>query len=293
VLAPAKLNLYLEVLERRPDGFHGVETLIVPIPWYDRLRLSLSGRPALRLDYHWRTPRSITQAAPPDERNLVLRAVRILADEAGLPPYGKFELWKRIPAGAGLGGGSSDAAAALWLANQAWGTAVPLARLSELAAQIGSDVPFFLERQAAVCRGRGELIEKIDGLPSLPLVVVVPPEGVRTADVFQRFSESGELGSVEASARRLERLIGLLRRGAIGRACLQMTNRLQFSAGQISSWIEELQRVFRHCGCLGHMMTGSGSGYFGVMRTARQARIVGRQLASMRLGTVWAGATCC
>src|SRR3954466_7122588 len=124
VFAPAKLNLYLEVLGRRDDGFHELETLMAPIRLYDRLEW----RPAepdnpvgFTLQFDPSTPKNLQLAAPADQRNLVWRAADLLARSAGVAASGTFTLTKRIPAQAGLGGGSSDAAAALVVANSAWG----------------------------------------------------------------------------------------------------------------------------------------------------------------------------
>src|SRR5262249_7778087 len=120
---------------------------------------------------------------PQGEENLAVRAVRLLAGAAGIDHGSKLRLIKRIPAGAGLGGGSSDSAAALLAANLAWGLDWPISRLADIAAQIGSDVPFFLYSRPSVCTGRGEKIEPVFGIAKLDFVIVSPPEGLSTAAV--------------------------------------------------------------------------------------------------------------
>jgi 4-diphosphocytidyl-2-C-methyl-D-erythritol kinase len=175
--APAKLNLGLHVLRRRPDGYHAVETVLVGIEWADELAYRSSERFALSCS---------DSALPTDERNLVVRAALALAEWAGTPPRGALHLEKRVPQGAGLGGGSSDAAHALRLLAEAWGLAPPPEDLHALAAGLGSDVPFFLHDVPMLATGRGEGLDPVGGgyrLP-FPLAVVMPPAQVATAEAY-------------------------------------------------------------------------------------------------------------
>ncbi|MCA9258226.1 MAG: 4-(cytidine 5'-diphospho)-2-C-methyl-D-erythritol kinase [Planctomycetales bacterium] len=296
VAAPAKLNLYLEVLGKRPDGFHDLETLMVPIGISDRLWLSLSDKSDdsrdVTLEYHPATCRQLQAAAPLGDDNLVLRAARALAQVAGLQPAGQFTLHKQIPVGAGMGGGSSDAAAALLLANEAWGLSYSRSRLMTIAADLGSDVPFFIDGEPAICRGRGELVEPLDGLPRLHVVAAMPPASFMTAEVFGRLvRQSGSFASHEESSTRLSVLTDLLRRGAIARCSDWMRNRLQQAAAEASDWVGRLEGAFTRAGCDVHLMTGSGAGYFGLARSSRHARMLAAQLRSWKLGKVWATAT--
>jgi 4-diphosphocytidyl-2-C-methyl-D-erythritol kinase len=295
-LAPAKLNLYLEVLGRRPDGFHEVETLMAPVRIYDRLRWtppSGAESGAFELRYDPSTPAADQAAAPADHRNLIHRAAFALGRAAGIEPWGQFTLTKRIPPQAGLGGGSSDAAAALVLANAAWDVHYPQKRLAEIAAELGSDVPFFLWGQSAICRGRGEEIEPIAAAPRLDVVVVKPPAGLGTAAVYDSLG-AGPVSELQRrdSAGRLAALLADLRTGALGKAGRQMTNGLQQAAAGFCEWIGRIGAAFGRLSCHGHLMTGSGSAYFGVMRSARHARRAAGMLSSRNLGTVFATATC-
>ena len=295
-LAPAKLNLYLDVLGRRTDGFHELETLLAPIRLYDRLVWSprgADGSTDLALAYDPSSPSRLTAAAPADERNLVWRAVALLAQTAGVQPQGSFTLTKRIPIQAGLGGGSSDAAAALALANKAWGINYPTARLSELAAQLGSDIPFFLAGQSAICRGRGERVEPVAAMPRLNVVVCAPATGVSTVECFQQLNAPAWDGAANRPhGGRLAELIERLQRGTIAAALQRIGNSLQLPALQLCPAIERVGAAFAALGCYAHQLTGSGSAYFGVMRTARQARRAAALLAAANLGTVFATATC-
>jgi 4-diphosphocytidyl-2-C-methyl-D-erythritol kinase len=222
----------------------------------------------------------------------VWQAVDLLARVAGVEPTGRFTLTKRIPAQAGLGGGSSDAAAALMLANAAWGINYPVARLQVLAARLGSDVPFFLAGQSAVCRGRGERLQPVV-VPRLSVVVVVPPVGISTAAAFDALAAGPvEGGTRTESQRRVANLLRDLARGSLATAGRWMTNSLQPAATRLCPWIGRLGMAFASCSCFAHLLTGSGSAYFGVMRSARHARRAAGLLSSANLGTVFATATC-
>jgi 4-diphosphocytidyl-2-C-methyl-D-erythritol kinase len=296
VLAPAKLNLYLEILGRRDDGFHELETLVTPIRLFDRLTWAPAqrdGSPSFSLQYDPSTSADACAAAPADSTNLVWRAFDLMARGAGIEPTGRVTLAKRIPIQAGLGGASSDAAAALVLANAAWELGYSRSRLSGLAAQLGSDVPFFLGAGAAICRGRGEQITPVRGLPRLDLVVIKPPGGVSTAQAYGSIQAGPTSAvSVRNSHARVNELVQLLRRYALAEAARRMKNRLESAAVKICPTIAMLREALSRCACHGHLMTGSGSAYFGVMRSARQARQAARQLAAWKLGTVFAAATC-
>ena len=150
--APAKLNLFLEVLERRPDGFHEIETLMVPISLFDTLWLRPTPHPGIHLQCVWAPGLALTDAVsyaattlPAVEENLVYKSLTRLAKAADVPYGADVFLVKRIPAAAGLGGASSDAAAALLAANAAWNLQWSRTQLQELAATLGSDIPFFFD----------------------------------------------------------------------------------------------------------------------------------------------------
>lgn len=297
LLAPAKLNLYLEVLGRRPDGFHELETLMVPVGVYDQLRWLPAANPeegvSLSIRTAWQRHVASSAALSAGPENLVLRAAQLLAEKANLQPHGKFELYKRIPLQAGMGGGSSDAAAALLLANVAWGLHYGREELLPLAAQLGSDVPFFLSEGAAVCRGRGELVEPVRGLPKLHFVVVKPAAGLSTAEVFANVMQAGGRdGSASAGMSQLQKLIDLLRNGALGSAARHIRNRLELVAVRVAPWLEELQRAFSESGCLAHFLTGSGSAYVGLVRSVKHARGIAGQFAGRNLGSVFITSSC-
>jgi len=294
IFAPAKLNLCLEVVGPRTEGFHPLETLMVPVRIFDQLRwnddLPKTRGPLLQIRNFLAGSRSTDVSLGDLANNLVLRAVQKLASAAGVEPRGSFELVKRIPIEAGLGGGSSDAAAALLLANEAWKINYSRERLSQLAAALGSDVPFFLGSGPAICRGRGEQVEPVAGLPRLHFVLVKPPVGLSTPKVFEQLAINHR--SASEVQRSSSVLVEALRRGALADAGPWMVNCLEAAAEQLSPWIARLRGIFSQLPCWGHFMTGSGTAYVGVMRSACQARAVARSIAGKNLGRVFATSTC-
>jgi 4-diphosphocytidyl-2-C-methyl-D-erythritol kinase len=295
VLAPAKLNLFLEVLARRPDGFHEIETLMVPIDLFDSLSVRNDPGGTVRLTCDWaaglrkakppcgsarpddaaapddsgRPPVAEWEKLPEGSDNIAVRAVELLRRRAGVQSGAVLQLTKRIPSAAGLGGGSSDAAAALVAVNRVWNLSWSRRQLQEVAAEVGSDVPFFLESGAAVCRGRGERIERLSGIRALDFVVVAPPAGLSTVEVYRGCRPA-------ESPRRLERLTEALKGGDLRRVALEVHNRLEPTAERLSPWIARTKFELAECGCIAVRMSGSGSSCFGICRDARQARHAAR-----------------
>jgi 4-diphosphocytidyl-2-C-methyl-D-erythritol kinase len=288
VRAPAKLNLFFELLARRADGFHEIETLMVPIDLFDSLAAAPLESSRIELACHWATAGSDGSELgelPPPEKNLAYRAVALLRHRAGIDRGIALTLTKRIPSLAGLGGGSSDAAAALVAANEVWQLNYSRDRLAEVAAELGSDIPFFIYGGAAVCRGRGEQIQPLTQPLALHFVVVRPPVGLSTAAVY-RSSE------VAAQPRRVEPLIAALRTGDGRKLPELIHNQLEGAADRLSPWIETVRSALAGQGCLATQMSGSGTSYFGICRHARHARRVAGRLQSRGIGRVYACRSC-
>ncbi len=188
--APAKINLSLRILSRRADGFHEIETLMTPASLYDDVRLTLSTI-AGQIDFTCDDP-----SLPAGDDNLVMKAARLFLDATQTQQGLKISLSKQIPHRAGLGGGSSDAAAVLLGLNELLGATMSEDELAALGAQIGSDVPFFILRSASVCRGRGELVEPTELAGPIVLLLLKPAFGVPTAWAYSRWQDSRELPGV-------------------------------------------------------------------------------------------------
>jgi len=184
--APAKINLYLHILGRRPDGYHELETLMAPISLGDTLDLDLipSG-----IDFTCSDP-----ALADAKDNLATKAARLFLDEFKLTTGVRIHLEKAVPVGAGLGGGSGDAAAVLLALRDLTKTNCPDAKLAELAGRLGSDIPFFIYRTAAICRGRGEIIEPIRLKEKLQGLLVHPGFGVSTPWAYKTYAQNPHPG---------------------------------------------------------------------------------------------------
>ncbi len=286
VQAPAKVNLFFEVLSKRDDGYHEIETLVYPVTLFDTLYFKEDSSGQIKLGCQkvsgvWGPRGSALGEVPSGTDNLALRAVELLRQRAGLADGGTLRLVKRIPSAAGLGGGSSDAAAALAVANQAWRLSWSPAQLGRLGAELGSDVPSFFAPGPVVCRGRGEQVEPVPGLGPLHLVVVRPPAGLVTADVYRACRPATQ-------PRSLTSLLDALLRGDLAAAGRLLFNRLESAAKELSPWINRLQAELARTDCLGHRMSGSGTCCFGLCRHARHARRVARRLQAKGVGVAFA-----
>jgi 4-diphosphocytidyl-2-C-methyl-D-erythritol kinase len=264
--APAKLNLFLEVLGKRPDGYHELATLMVAISLYDTLEIKEDPSGADRLDCH-----HPTLSTGPD--NLVLRAVDLVRRTTGRRTGVHVRLWKRIPLEAGLAGGSSDAAATLAGLNCLWRLGWSPAELARLGAELGSDVPFFFSTPAAWCTGRGEVVEPLPLGRPLDFVLATPSAGLSTARVFAGLSVSEQPLSGrevrEAAARGDVQGLGRL-----------LHNRLQSSAERLCPDVAGLCARLAGLGPAGQLMTGSGSTIFALCRDQAEALCLARALRS-------------
>jgi 4-diphosphocytidyl-2-C-methyl-D-erythritol kinase len=193
--AYAKVNLSLRLIRRRPDGFHEIESLIAPVSLCDCLRVER----ASTFEFTCNDPHLST-----GEDNLVVRAARLFFEQTKIPPGVRIVLDKRIPCGAGLGGGSSDAAATLRLLQNFFGVSLP--DLPETAARLGSDVPFFLQPAAAVCRGRGEIIERIALPGKFHLLLLKPAFAVATGWAYARWDSTRKTLPVTRPEQKLNKL---------------------------------------------------------------------------------------
>lgn len=302
VHAPAKLNLFLEVLEKRPDGYHELETLMVTVGMYDTLRFmegdstarplhatavaAAAVPPEIRLITRWAGPPEFApEDLPTGEDNLVVRAARLLQEVTGIRRPVTIELAKRIPMAAGLAGGSSDCAATLWGLNRLWNLGLPDEQLLELAARLGSDIPFFLTgRSAAVCRGRGELIEPVTTPMRLHFVIAKPASGLSTAAVFRQCHLS-------SAPRTTQPLLSALRRGRFRLAASHLHNALQSAAERLNPEIARLRDLFSRLPFLGHQMSGSGTAYFGMCSHRDQALALAGRVRSAGSNYVFVAST--
>lgn len=248
-LAPAKVNLFLRVLRRREDGFHEIETLMAPISLYDSLQIE----PANVFQFQCDDP-----TVPAGEDNLVVRAARLFFSATQRELAVRITLRKRIPHGAGLGGGSSDAAAALRLLDRYFETNLPLGELSAFAANLGSDVPFFVGGNAAICRGRGEIVEPATLQEQVHLLLLKPEFGVHTPWAYSRWKSGREIPDVSYQPRTIGRQIFL---NDLERPVFE---KFVFLA-QLKSWLLKTPKT------KAALMAGSGSTIFAVISSPADA----------------------
>lgn len=276
VLAPAKLNLFLEILGRRPDGYHEIETLMVAVNLYDRLTFvdAPTGEIALTCD---------DPTLPTGADNLVVKAANRLKAATGHTGGATIVLNKAIPARAGLAGGSSDAAATIVALDRLWGLKTSPDRLGAVAGEVGSDVAFFLHAPSAICRGRGERVEPLPAIgQELNFVLVCPPFGVSTADVYHNLTPPERprpIGPV---------LEALAHDGPVALGG-SLYNRLQPTAEALCPALTRVRTALADLGpplLDGHQLSGSGSAYFGLARDRDAAIEAARRLETLGLGRV-------
>ncbi|MCD0460448.1 4-(cytidine 5'-diphospho)-2-C-methyl-D-erythritol kinase [Roseiconus lacunae] len=313
---PAKLNLFLEIPAKREDGFHEIDTVMTAIDLCDELSVESIEEPVVELSAHWLPsletiaselaidPQSAEAkqllAIPEDGRNLVVAALQAFRKRFQIESGFRVELGKRIPAGAGMGGASSDAAHAISCAAQIHQFSSDHDGLHEIAASIGSDVPFFLPlppvsqiasastngettRRPRACHasGRGEILQPVDMRTDLFFVVGYPPASLATKDVYGRLrvpaepiSSKGFLASLRANS--LEDLTSL------------MINRLSEPALEIRPELSELLESLWKSGLQPCQLTGSGSACFGIARDAEFAQTALKQLrANQSVPALW------
>jgi 4-diphosphocytidyl-2-C-methyl-D-erythritol kinase len=194
VLAPAKINLSLRILGRRNDGFHELDTLIAPISLYDEIGID-KGPSAQGIKFRCDDP-SVLQG----DDNLAVRAAKAFFERTKIEPAASIELKKKIPHGAGLGGGSSDAASVLLALNELFDAKLSLEALAEIAAPIGSDVPFFVFQSAARCKGHGEVVTPAKLKRQLSILLLKPSFAISTAWAYSRWQHSREIPGVQYQA---------------------------------------------------------------------------------------------
>jgi 4-diphosphocytidyl-2-C-methyl-D-erythritol kinase len=198
VIAPAKINLSLRVLGRRGDGFHEIETLIAPISLCDEIKIEpRAGKQTIAF-------RCDDPSVPKGEDNIVMRAAKLFFKKTKITGSISITLKKTIPHGAGLGGGSSDAASTFLALNQIFDTKLSREALAKMAQAIGSDVPFFIFQAAAICKGRGELITRTKLREQLPILLLKPEFGVPTQWAYSRWQNSREIPSVSYTAQEFD-----------------------------------------------------------------------------------------
>jgi len=256
--SPCKVNLLLNVLGKRPDDFHELETILHPVNLCDHLAFARGGA-GVEL--------SCSDAnLPTDARNLVHRASTAFLQAAKIGEGVKIRLEKKIPLAAGLGGGSGNAATTLLALNELFGQPLSAAKLNKLASALGSDAPFFLQNRPALATGRGEKIQPLDFFPALQskaFLLIHPGFGVATPWVYQNLGRFPQ--ALNGKRGRAEKLVSLLQRDDLSAAGAEFYNSLEAPVLEKYPVLALYQEFLRTSGALAALMSGSGSTTFAVV----------------------------
>lgn len=272
--APAKLNLRLNILGRHASGYHELESLMCPISLYDELTLKLTPRAGIKLE----VSDTLGQGVPVDADNLAYRAAQLFFNSAGIAPGVQIKLIKRIPAGAGLGGGSSNAAAVLGGLNKLHGAPFTRAALMDLGFTLGADVPFFLMGGPALAKGFGEKLTPWRGDFKLAAVVLFPGIIVSTAKIYQNFKlalTNTPKNSICLSAKNTTAWPNL---------GFSPCNDLEPGAFELFPEIAAAKNTLVNAGLKHVLMSGSGSAVFGLCHNANEAQLI---VAKLKIKSGW------
>ncbi|MEO6052923.1 MAG: 4-(cytidine 5'-diphospho)-2-C-methyl-D-erythritol kinase [Chthoniobacterales bacterium] len=269
--APAKINLSLKVLGQRPDGFHEIETLMAPISIQDEVTVELSDQEGITLTCSDAT-------LPTGDSNFAWRAAEHFFEAVGRRRNIRIHIEKHIPAGAGLGGGSSDAATVILLLNDLLETKLPIKDLEHIAAKGGSDTAFFIRSVPAICKGRGEVMEPYTTKVDFPLLLIKPPFGVETAWAYKKWKDSRPFKGVSMEPQIID---GVVFENDLERPVF---SKYLFIAA-LKKWLL-VQPEAR-----GALMSGSGSTVYAILRNASDAAALSKKVKTEFGETMWLVAT--
>lgn len=259
----AKLNLTLDVLGKRPDGYHDLKSVMQTISIRDDVEIDVdTGKP-------WKL-RCSDESIPSDERNLAWKAAKVFCDTLKIDPNGiEIRITKRIPSGAGMGGGSADAAAVLRALNRHYGNPLSIYALAELGAQVGSDVPFCTICGTAMAEGRGERLRKLPDMPDCIFVVVKPEFSVSTPELYKKIDEVTIAKRPDNQA-----MESALLAGDLLKVCHNLCNVFDPVVTEEHLELNYIKSLFHNYGAAGYQMTGSGSAVFAIVSEFEVAAVI-------------------
>ena len=259
----AKLNLTLDVLDKRPDGYHDIKSIMQTVSIRDDIEIDVgTGQP-------WKIICE-TEGVPTDERNLAWKAAKVFFETIGKDPDGlEIRITKRIPMEAGLGGGSADAAAVLRALNRHYGAPLSILALAELGAQVGSDVPFCVVGGTAMVEGRGERLRMLPGMPDCVFVVCKPDFSISTPELFKKIDEKTIAKRPDNRA-----MESAILAGDLGRVAENFCNVFDPLVTEEHLELNYIKSIFNSYGSVGQQMTGSGSAVFCVVPEFEFAAVI-------------------
>lgn len=260
LLAPAKINLSLDILGRRPeDGYHNLRMVMQSISLYDSVSLEPAPKAGMEVCCS-------EDSVPCNEKNTVVRVANAFFRETGIQHQGLlFRIEKEIPQQAGLGGGSADAAAALKLLNEKYCTGLSLQDLQQIGLHAGADIPFCLQGGTALVEGIGEKVQPLPGMPPCQIVVCRPSAGISTKEAYEAFDRAGILASQYS-----EKVLDGLNHGSLKQVAANLGN--AFEQVSLPQEIHTIEHIMLQFGAAGACMTGSGSAVFGLFRELESAK---------------------
>lgn len=262
VKAPAKINLALDVLHKRPDGYHEVEMIMTTIDLADRVELSLLNQDEIHITSH-------NRYVPDDQRNLAYQAAQLLKTRFNVKEGVTISIEKQIPVAAGLAGGSSDAAAALRGLNKLWKLGLTMEELAEIGSEIGSDVSFCVYGGTALATGRGEIITELPAPPTCWVILAKPFIGVSTAEVYRRLDLTGSLHRPD-----IGEMIAAIKNNSYQQVCENVSNVLEEVTLHLHPEVAQIKDQMKRFGADAVLMSGSGPTVFGlVQHDSRMHRI--------------------
>ncbi len=277
--SPCKVNLLLNILGRRADGFHELETIMQPVNLFDRLQFTRGGN-GVQLTCS-------EPGLPADSGNLVHRAATAFFQQAGIKDGVRIHLEKRIPLAAGLGGGSGNAATTLLALNELFGQPLGFAQLDLVAASLGSDIPFFLQDKPALAVGRGEKVSSLEPFRALrgtAFLLIHPGFGISTAWAYRELARFP--AALHGRPSRAQQLANLLQTADLAAAGAAFYNSLEAPALEKYPLLALYQDFLRAEGAAAVLMSGSGSTTFAIARDAADARRLEQQIQD-RFGPCW------
>ncbi|MCF6156067.1 MAG: 4-(cytidine 5'-diphospho)-2-C-methyl-D-erythritol kinase [Candidatus Brocadia sp.] len=274
IAAPAKINLFLEILGKRPDGYHEIETVMQEVSLCDYIYMENHDRD---IEFVCSNPK-----LPIGEDNLVLKAVRLFQKESGIFRGVKIYLEKRIPVGAGLGGGSSDAVATLFGLNKIWKVEYNEKKLMSLAEKLGSDTPFFVPGSTAICRGRGEVVTPYPLNVKYNYIIIYPRFEVSTATIYKNFKIV-----LTKNLKDVNFLLQSLSSGSPEKLGACLHNRLEEVVFRLYPDIERIKKTLAKFDFCGILLSGSGSALYGLCKGERDSKEIERQIKMLDIGDVF------
>ena len=272
--APAKVNLFLEILGKRDDGYHEIETIMQEIDLADSLQFEET-QEGVTLECN-------DKNIPANQDNLVCKAANLILEECGIKKGVLINLEKNIPVGAGLGGGSSDAATTLKALNSLWKVGLNNEELMEFAAKLGSDIPFFINGKTALCRGRGELITPVEVRNRMDYIILFPRVHISTETIYKNLK-------IDLTKKRkdVSFFLDALKYSEVAGISKLLFNRLEEIIFATYPDLLQVKSTLESFGFCGLSISGSGSAFFGLCNDRHQAEVIKSKIELSGMGNVF------